>query len=91
MLNSITPFFIVDDLAETLQFYKTLGFQVHHKRDDGQGRELWAMVGRDQITLMLKHIAPGIHPQPIIRGMNGPPGMLISLPVIPIPSMRSFF
>jgi len=64
MLNSITPFFIVDDLAETLQFYKTLGLHVHHKGGDGQGRDFWAMVGRDQITLMLEHIAPGIHPQP---------------------------
>lgn len=66
MLNSITPFFIVDDLAETLQFYETnLGFQVYYKGGgDGQGKDFWAMIGRDQITLMLKAITPDIHPQP---------------------------
>jgi catechol 2,3-dioxygenase-like lactoylglutathione lyase family enzyme len=65
MLNSITPFFIVGDLAETLRFYETnLGFRVLHKGGDGQGNDFWAMVGRDQVTLMLKHITPDIHPQP---------------------------
>lgn len=65
MLNSITPLFIVNDLAETLQFYESnLGFQVHYSGGDGQGEDFWAMVGRDQITLMLKYITPDIHPQP---------------------------
>jgi catechol 2,3-dioxygenase-like lactoylglutathione lyase family enzyme len=64
MLNSITPFFIVDDLAATLEFYQSrLGFTVLHHGGDDRG-DFWAMVGRDQVMLMLKSIAPEIHPQP---------------------------
>ena len=67
MLNSITPFFIVDDLAATLRFYESaLGFRVLYKGggDDGQGDDFWAMIARDNVTLMLKAITPDIHPQP---------------------------
>jgi catechol 2,3-dioxygenase-like lactoylglutathione lyase family enzyme len=64
MLNAVTPFFIVDDLPATLDFYGSrLGFAViHHGGDDRS--DFWAFVGRDQIMLMFKAIAPGIHPQP---------------------------
>jgi catechol 2,3-dioxygenase-like lactoylglutathione lyase family enzyme len=66
MLNSITPFFIVDDLAATLHFYQDkLGFSVLHKGGgDGNSDDFWAMVTRDQVMLMFKAIAPDIHPQP---------------------------
>ena len=65
MLNGITPFFIVDDLAETLRFYEgKLGFRVVYKGGDGLGTDFWAMVGRDEVTLFLKHITSDIHPQP---------------------------
>jgi len=65
MLNSITPFFIVDDLGAALEFYESrLGFDVLHKGGDGHGKDFWAIVGRDQVMLMLKHITPEVHPQP---------------------------
>jgi catechol 2,3-dioxygenase-like lactoylglutathione lyase family enzyme len=65
MLNSVIPLFIVDDLAETIQFYQSrLGFEVHHQGGDGKGADFWAMLGRDQVTLMFKHIGPDVHPQP---------------------------
>ncbi|MGA2073564.1 MAG: VOC family protein [Terriglobia bacterium] len=65
MLSSVAPFFIVDDLTETIQFYQSrLGFQVLHKGGDGQGADFWAMLGRDQVILMFKHITPDVHPQP---------------------------
>jgi catechol 2,3-dioxygenase-like lactoylglutathione lyase family enzyme len=65
MLNSVTPFFIVDDLTATIQFYQSrLGFQVRHKGGDGRGADFWAMLGRDQVMLMFKHITPDVHPQP---------------------------
>ena len=65
MLNSVIPFFIVDDLTATIQFYQSrLGFQVRHKGADGQGADFWAMLGRDQVILMFKHITPDVHPQP---------------------------
>jgi catechol 2,3-dioxygenase-like lactoylglutathione lyase family enzyme len=67
MLNSITPFFIVDDLAATLHFYQDkLGFSVLHKGggDGNSNNDFWAMVGRDRVMLMLKAIAAEVHPQP---------------------------
>lgn len=65
MLNSVTPFFVVDDLSRTLEFYQSrLGFSVLYKGGDGNGNDFWAMLGRDQVTLMFKYITPDIHPQP---------------------------
>ncbi len=65
MLNSVTPFFIVDDLGATLEFYQSrLRFNVIHKGGDGQGGDFWAIIGRDQVMLMFKHITPEVHPQP---------------------------
>lgn len=65
MLNSVTPFFIVDNLNETIGFYQSkLGFRVLHKGGDGQGPDFWAMAGRDNVMLMFKYIGPGIHPEP---------------------------
>lgn len=66
MLGSITPFFIVDDLSKTLDFYQSkLGFYVRYK---GGGDETcddhWAFVARDQVMIMFKAIAPEVHPQP---------------------------
>jgi catechol 2,3-dioxygenase-like lactoylglutathione lyase family enzyme len=66
MLSCVTPFFIVDDLTQTIQFYQSrLGFQVRHKGGgDGQSDDFWAMVGRDQVMFMFKAITPEVHPQP---------------------------
>ena len=67
MLNTVAPFFIVDDLAATLDFYQTrLGFTVLHQGggDGNSSDDFWAMVARDQVMLMFKAIAPDIHPQP---------------------------
>lgn len=64
MLNSITPFFIVDDLQATLEFYQSrLGFAVLY-HGGGDSGDFWAFVGRDQVMLMFKSIAPDVHPQP---------------------------
>ena len=67
MLNNVTPFFIVDDLSSTLEFYQSrLGFNVLYKGGgDGQGAgDFWAFVGRDQVMLNFKCIVPDVHPQP---------------------------
>jgi catechol 2,3-dioxygenase-like lactoylglutathione lyase family enzyme len=64
MLNAVTPFFIVDDLPATLDFYRSkLGFAVIHHGGDDSG-DFWAFLGRDQVMLMFKAITPEIHPQP---------------------------
>ena len=66
MLNSVTPFFIVDDLTATLDFYQSrLGFAVLHKGGGDQPTEdFWAIVGRDHAMLMFKAITPEVHPLP---------------------------
>jgi catechol 2,3-dioxygenase-like lactoylglutathione lyase family enzyme len=66
MLNGIAPFFIVDDLAESLDFYTSrLGFDVMYKGGgDGASPDFWAMIRRDGAVLFLKAVAPEIHPQP---------------------------
>ena len=66
MLNSVTPFFIVDNLGVTIAFYQSkLGFNVLYKGGgDGVGEDFWAMLGRDRVTFMFKAITPEVHPQP---------------------------
>lgn len=66
MLNTVAPFFIVDDLDATLAFYQSkLGFEVRYKGGgDGAGKDFWAIVGRDRIMIMVKAITPEVHPQP---------------------------
>jgi catechol 2,3-dioxygenase-like lactoylglutathione lyase family enzyme len=65
-LNCIAPFFIVDDLQNSLDFYcSKLGFEVTYSGGgDGQSKDFWGIVGRDDVMLMLKAITPEIHPQP---------------------------
>ncbi len=50
MLNSVTPFFIVDDLGATLAFYQSkLGFDIRYKGGgDGNTDDFWAILGRDR-------------------------------------------
>jgi catechol 2,3-dioxygenase-like lactoylglutathione lyase family enzyme len=66
MLHSITPFFVVDDLSATLDFYQSkLGFSVRYKGGgDENCDDYWAFVGRDNVMLMFKAIARDVHPLP---------------------------
>ena len=67
MLNSVTPFFIVDDLRATLAFYQSkLGFDIRYKGggDGNADDDFWAILGRDRVMLMFKAITPEVHPQP---------------------------
>ena len=66
MLHSIAPFFVVDDLRMSLDFYRSkLGFEVTYTGGgNGQGRDFFGIVQRDGAMIMLKAIAPEIHPQP---------------------------
>jgi hypothetical protein len=65
-LNTIAPFFVVDNLHSSLDFYHSrLGFQIAHKGGgNGDGEDFWGIVQRDSVMIMLKAIAPEIHPQP---------------------------
>lgn len=62
-LNSIWPFFIVANLKISVSFYTDkLGFETRYMGPDGD--PFWAIVGRDNISIMLKAIAPDIKPIP---------------------------
>jgi catechol 2,3-dioxygenase-like lactoylglutathione lyase family enzyme len=59
-LNTIAPFFVVDDLPASLDFYRSkLGFEITYSSED-----IFGIVQRDHVMIMLKAIAPEIHPQP---------------------------
>jgi catechol 2,3-dioxygenase-like lactoylglutathione lyase family enzyme len=62
-LSFISPFFIVADLKTSVAFYvDKLGFEIYHMGPDDD--PFWGMVGRDNVTIMLKAIADNIKPIP---------------------------
>jgi hypothetical protein len=62
-LSYIAPFFIVTSLKTSVSFYvDKLGFKIRYIGPDDD--PFYAMVGRDNISIMLKAIAPGIKPIP---------------------------
>lgn len=62
-LDSIWPFFIVENLQTSISFYvNKLGFKIHYTGPDND--PYWAIVGRDNISIMLKAIGPGVLPIP---------------------------
>jgi catechol 2,3-dioxygenase-like lactoylglutathione lyase family enzyme len=65
-LNTIAPFFVVDDLQASLDFYRSkLGFAITCTGGgNGEGKDFWGIVERDRVMIMLKAITPEIHPQP---------------------------
>jgi catechol 2,3-dioxygenase-like lactoylglutathione lyase family enzyme len=59
----ISPSFIVASLKTSVAFYvDKLGFKVRFIGPDGD--PFWAIVGRDEISIFLKEIAPDIKPVP---------------------------
>ena len=62
-LTYVAPFFIVINLKASLSFYvDKLGFKIRYIGPDDD--PFYAMVGRDNISIMLKAIAPDIKPIP---------------------------
>jgi catechol 2,3-dioxygenase-like lactoylglutathione lyase family enzyme len=62
-LNYIFPFFIVSSLKTSVSFYvDKLGFEIRHIGPEDN--PFWAIVGRDNISIMLKEIAPDVKPIP---------------------------
>ena len=66
MLNCVAPFFVVDDLQVSLDFYcSKLGFKVTYTGGgDAQNPDYFGILQRDGVMLMLKAITPEVHPQP---------------------------
>ena len=65
-LNCIAPFFVVDNLQTSLDFYRSkLGFEISYTGGgNGERDDFFGIVQRDGVMLMLKAITPEIHPQP---------------------------
>lgn len=62
-LAYIMPCFIVSDLDVSVAYYvNKLGFKTHHIGPDE--KPYWAIVGRDNISIMLKAVAPDVQPIP---------------------------
>jgi catechol 2,3-dioxygenase-like lactoylglutathione lyase family enzyme len=62
-LNSITPCFIVSHLKHSVDFYvDKLGFELSYMGPEED--PYFAMVGRDNISLMLKGVSPDVQPIP---------------------------
>ena len=62
-LTSIWPFFIVSRLKDSVSFYiNKLGFELRYTGPEGD--PYWAIVGRENISIMLKEIAEDIKPIP---------------------------
>ena len=60
-LTYIMPCFIIADLKISVSFYvDKLGFKVLYIGPDDN--PYWAIVGRDNISIMLKAVAPDIKP-----------------------------
>lgn len=57
------PCFIIADLKTSVSFYvNKLGFEVRYIGPDNN--PYWAIVGRENISIMLKAVAPDIKPVP---------------------------
>jgi catechol 2,3-dioxygenase-like lactoylglutathione lyase family enzyme len=62
-LSYISPFLIVTNLKASVAFYvDKLGFEIRYIGPDDD--PFWAIVGRDNISIMLKAIAEDIKPIP---------------------------
>ena len=62
-LTHIWPFFIVANLETSVSFYvNKLGFEVRYTGPDDD--PYWAIVGRDNVSIMLKAITPDVKPIP---------------------------
>jgi len=62
-LSYISPFFIVASLKDSVSFYvDKLGFKVQHIAPGS--KPFFAIVGRDNVSIMLKAIAKDVEPIP---------------------------
>jgi len=62
-LTYIMPCFIIADLKISVSFYvDKLGFEIRYIGPDDD--PYWAIVGRDNISILLKAVAPDIKPIP---------------------------
>jgi catechol 2,3-dioxygenase-like lactoylglutathione lyase family enzyme len=62
-LGGISPFFLVDDVARAVRFYREqLGFEVRFAEPAED--PFFVIVGRDDTQIFLKCVSESVHPQP---------------------------
>ena len=61
-LDSISPFFIADSLADTLIFYEKLGFTPRILAPEEN--PFFAIIQRDTVEIIVKETSPDTRPQP---------------------------
>lgn len=63
MLGPVAPFFVVRDLAAATGYYELhLGFEVRVRVPEDD--PFFAIVGRDGVEILLKHVGPDVEPVP---------------------------
>ena len=60
-VGGISPFFIVNDVSRSIDFYRSLGFEVRFS--EPREAPFFAIVGRGGAQLFLKHVS-SVEPQP---------------------------
>jgi uncharacterized glyoxalase superfamily protein PhnB len=54
-LVSLTPNILVDDVVKTAAYYEDLlGMKILNSVEDDSGTLIWAMIGKDDVTIMLQ-------------------------------------
>ena|ERR1700744_2107056 len=86
-MDGLSPNIFVDNMNETIAFYKVLGFQqVMTVPDDGSDY-IWAMVANGNVTFMFQTFASLGEELPEISRKNGASQLLY----IKLKNIRSFF
>ncbi len=69
-MGPISPFFIVADLGRSLEVYTDqLGFDVRYRLPEDE--PFFAMVGRGEAQILLKHVADDVVPIPNVSRHDG--------------------
>jgi len=86
-MESLSPNFFVNNISETIDFYKSIGFQVTMTVPDAGPDFVWAMMGNGKVTVMFQTFASLGDELPAISRQNG--GSLLLY--IQVQKIRAFF
>ena len=86
-MESLSPNIFVVNMTETIDFYKSIGFQVVMTVPEAGAEFVWAMLVNGEVTLMFQTFASLGHELPNINRSNG--GSLLFY--IKLKNIREFF
>ena len=70
-MKTISPNFFVKNISETIEFYKTLGFETTMTVPETGDNLVWAMMVNDAVTLMFQTFESLADDLPAISRQNG--------------------